>query len=74
MNRTLTIRKTALFFVGGIILLSYVNKALFTHTYILPYGRIIVHAHPYFNKKAYNKNLPISSLHHTANQYYFLRF
>jgi len=72
MKQRITIQKIALVFVGSIFLLSYVNKALFTHTHILPDGRIIAHAHPYLKKKTHDKNLPEHSHHHTANQYYFL--
>ncbi len=74
MKRKLFIQKTALLLVGGIFLLSYVNKAVFTHSHVLPDGRVIVHAHPYFKHKEEknHKNFPIHSHHHTPNQYYLL--
>ncbi len=74
MQRKITIKKWALVFVGSIFLLSYVNKALFTHTHLLPDGRVVVHAHPYLKHKNNHrdKNLPVQSHHHTNQQYYYL--
>ena len=73
MKRGSAIQKTALLLVGAVIFLSYLNKALFTHTHLLPDGTVIVHAHPYLkHNKEKQKKIPVSSHNHTPEQYVFL--
>ena len=68
------IQRYALLTAGVLIFLSYVNKAVFTHSHILPDGRIIVHAHPYLKHqgKSDKKDKPVRTHHHTPGQYCLL--
>jgi hypothetical protein len=68
------IQRYALLTAGVVIFLSYVNKAVFTHSHILPDGRIIVHAHPYLkhHEKSDKENVPVRTHHHTPGQYCLL--
>gem|GEM_PF-1864883 len=50
-RRHIDMKGLTLFLVGVVILLSYLNKALFTHSHLLPDGTIVVHAHPYLKHR-----------------------
>jgi len=75
MGKKQYIQRLALSLVGAVIFLSYVNKAVFTHSHVLPDGRIIVHAHPYLkhqDEKKGGEREPVNSHHHTPGQYCLL--
>lgn len=58
-----------LVFVASLFLLTYVNRAFFTHTHVLQDGTIVVHAHPYHKNTAHTKKIPVHSHTHTPAEY-----